>query len=252
MLNKREINIIKELTIADFKLRYNSSFLGFLWSFLNPLLMLIVFYIIFSVIWKNEIKYYPLFALIGIIFWNFFSESTSNGIASILNKSSLITKTYFKREIIIISSCLVSFFTLLLNLGIFIIFMIGFGGRFSWHIVFLPIILVLFFLLSLGVSFGIGAFYLKFRDLEHLWRVLLQIGFFATPIFYPSSLVPSKFFFFYMLNPVARLIVILRDTTIYNRLPSINLFITLLMVLFIFGFGYIIFKKRSKYFAEEI
>ena len=190
---KQEINLIRELTWIEFKLRYNASILGFFWSLLNPLLMLSILYLVFSVLIRNDIAYYPIFLLIGIILWNFFAESTTNSAAIIITKSPLINKIYFKREILVIATCITTFITLLLNLIILGIFMIISKIGFNLVLLYSIFILLNLFLLSLGLSFGLAAFYTKFRDLQHIWRVLLQAGFFITPIiisiFFSQSII---------------------------------------------------------------
>ncbi|MEM2956381.1 MAG: ABC transporter permease [Candidatus Pacearchaeota archaeon] len=253
MLTKREISILKETTWADFKLKYSSSVLGFFWSLLNPLLMLATLYLVFSILFKWEIEYYQLFLLLGIIIWNFFSEATTKGMGGILEKAFLIKKIYFRREITIISACLTSFFTLLLNLVVFLIFVLIFKGNFSWHVIYFPFILVELFILALGFSLALGAFYTKFRDLRHIWEVLLSMGFFLTPIVYPISRIPENYLKVYMLNPMARIITTSRDIFISNTISGLwDQTITLILCLAIFFIGYYIFSKRKGHIVEEI
>ncbi|MEM0465339.1 MAG: ABC transporter permease [Candidatus Pacearchaeota archaeon] len=253
MFSKKDIEIINKLTWTDFKLRYSSSILGFLWSLLNPLLMLTVLYIVFSVLMKSEIEHYPIYLLIGIILWNYFYDSTLNGMSSIINKSDLIKKIYFKREIIIISSCLTSFISLILNLIVLLIFIIIFKVKLNFLFFYFIPLLIILFLISLGLSFFLSSLYSKFRDLHHIWQVLLQIGFFITPIFYPLSIIPEKILRVYLLNPLTLIINQSRDVLIFNKNININNLIYLTFFsLTLLLLGYYIFKLREKKFPEEI
>ncbi|TSA24598.1 ABC transporter permease [bacterium] len=253
MLTKKDINLIKIISFVDFKLRFNSSVLGFFWSLLNPLLMLTVLYIVFSILMKSPIEHYQLILLLGIISWNFFSVCTMNGMTSILNKASLINKAYFKKEILIIASCLTSFYSFLLNLVIFVIIMLISGVNFHFTNLYFIIPLLLIFCLSLGISFGLSAFYIKFRDLNEIWTVLLQAGFFLAPVIYPISLIPEKYLKFYMLNPLSRIITESRDSLISHSFPTFPTFLkTLIICISILLIGYILFKIREPYMAEEL
>lgn len=253
MLTKKDINLIKIISFVDFKLRFNSSVLGFFWSLLNPLLMLTVLYVVFSILMKSPIKHYTLFVLLGIVTWNFFSVCTMNGMTSILNKASLINKAYFKKEILVIASCFTSFYSFLLNLIIFVIIMLISGVNFHLTNLYFIIPLFLIFCLSLGISFGLSAFYIKFRDLNEIWTVLLQAGFFLAPVIYPISLIPEKYLKFYMLNPLSRIITESRDSLISHSFPTIPSFLTTIIIcLSVLLIGYILFKIREPYMAEEL
>lgn len=253
MLTKKDFILIKKISFVDFKLRFNSSVLGFVWSLLNPLLMLTVLFIVFSVLLKSQVKNYSLFVLLGIISWNFFSIGTMNGMASVLNKASLINKVYFKKEILVIASCLTSFYSFLLNLVVFFIIMLISGVEF--HVTNLYYLIPLFslFTLTLGISFFLSAFYIKFRDLNEIWSVLLQAGFFLAPIIYPISLIPENYFRFYFLNPFSRVLTESRKFLITDTAPSVRfVLITVVMSLIILLVGFIIFKIREPYMVEEL
>lgn len=253
MLNKRDWNIIRELTWTDFKLRYNRSVIGFLWTLIKPFLMLGTLYVVFSIFLRFDIQYYPLFLLLGIILWNFFVDSTILGMKSLIMKEGLIKKTYFKKELIIISAnfnCLISF---IFNLIIFLIFLSLSNVKISLMAVFFLLFILELFVLSLGFSYLISALYIQYRDLDHIWEVLLQIGFWITPIVYSLNSVPEEILKFYMLNPIARIINDSRSILLYNEIPSLwHSIITLVICLVIYLAGLFIFKKRAHKFAEEI
>jgi len=250
---KHALSIIRAMTIADLKVRYKGSVLGYFWSLLNPLLMLLTLYIVFSLIAKFDIAYYQLYLLLGIIIWNFLSEATNGSMMSIVGRAGLIKKFNFPRETIIVSASLSSFITFLLNLFVFFLFMLILKVDISMSILLFPFYLLQLLIFVMGVSFFLSALYVKYRDVIYIWNFLLMLGFFATPIIYPVSTVPFEYLRYYMLNPLARMVVDIRDVLIYNYVPDLkNFIITLIISIIIFVFGLYVFRKRKDSFAEEI
>jgi len=246
--------LIKELAITDFKLRYNSSILGYLWSLINPLLTFLVLYIVFSIFMRFEgAEHYQLYLLLGIILWNYFSESTTNGMSSMEYKASVISKINFPKIVIIIASNITSSLTLFLNLIVFSIFFI-FSKAVPKATMFLFVLYLLeLIVICFAVSLILSSYYLRFRDLSHLWSVLLQIGFWMTPIIYPIYVIPEKVRQLFFLNPMARIITDSRYVLIYDTIPTLkhNL-ISCFMIIILLIIGLYIFNKRSKKFAEEL
>ncbi|MBU0666316.1 MAG: ABC transporter permease [Nanoarchaeota archaeon] len=250
---KHALSLIKEFAIVDLKLKYQGSVLGYFWSLLNPLLMLITLYLVFSLIVKFDIPHYQLYLLLGILIWNFLSEATNGSMHSIISKSGLMRKFIFPKESIIIGSCLASFVSFLLNLLVFFLFMIIFRVDISLKILILPFYLLQLFVFVLGVSFFLSSFYVRYRDIIHIWSFLLLMGFFITPITYPLEIVPFHLLKYYLLNPLARMVVDMRYVALYNYIPDLkNFLITLIISVFVFVFGYLIFRKRKSHFVEEI
>ena len=250
---KNHLHLIREFTIDNFKLRYKNSSIGYLWSILTPLLMLATLYVVFSIIMKLDVPHYQLFLLIGIIFWNFLSEATTTSMSLLLAHGNLIKKINFPNYVIIVSSCLSSFISLLLNLIIFFLFTLIFNVKLTAIAIILPFYLIELFILVLGISFFLSALYPKFRELSHIWSFLLLIGFCATPIIYRETMVPEKYLKYYMLNPMARLINETRDILIYHYTPELRqVLITLIICILIFVLGLLFFRKKSPYFAEEL
>jgi lipopolysaccharide transport system permease protein len=248
-----EWSLIKSLAWSDFKLKYGKSAMGFFWSLIKPLLILGTLYIVFSILISLSIPNYALFLLLGIVLWNFFAEATLYGMQGFIAKASMLSNMRFPRRVIVISSSIHCFLTLLLNLAVFFIFFAFFGASVSITIIALPLLLGELFLLSLGFSFGLSALYMKYRDLSHIWDVLLQIGFWATPIIYSISLIPANIVKWYMLNPMARIIDDSRNAVIFGSLPSLwHSLITIIICLIVFAIGYFIFIKREQKFAEEL
>jgi len=246
--------LIRELAITDFKLRYNSSVLGYLWSLLNPLMMFAVLYIVFSIFMRFEgVEHYQLYLLLGIIIWTYFAEATTNGMTSMQFKASLISKINFPKWIIIIASNLTSLLTLFINFIVFSLFFIFSGTSITSSMGLSIFYLFQLIVLTFSVSLILCSFYLKFKDLQHIWTVLLQVGFWLTPIIYPIAMIPGKIQQLLFLNPMARIITDMRYTMIYDRIPtmqhnivSIAIITTMLII------GFVVFKKRSSKFAEEL
>jgi lipopolysaccharide transport system permease protein len=246
-------DLILRLAWSDFKLRYKSSALGFFWSLLEPMLMLLVLYFVFSNLMRVQVEHYQLFLLIGIILWNFLSRGTSMGISSIMGKPSLVQKVYFPRDILVISTCITALMMTMLEFVVFIIFMMIFRVLPGWTIAYFPIIFMFEFVLILGISLSLSALNVYFRDVQFIWAVVLQAGFFATPILYPITIFPENVRWIVMLNPMARVIAILRDCTLYRIAPEpmsvVYLAVSSLVVLLI---GYFIFDRLEPRFAEAI
>jgi lipopolysaccharide transport system permease protein len=246
-------NLIWQLAWSEFKLRYKNSILGYFWSLLEPMLMLLVLYVIFSNLMRVQVKYYQLFLLLGIILWGFLSRATTIGMFSIVGKPSMVKKIYFPRDIFVISSCITALIMSIFESLIFIMFMIFFRVPVSINLVYVPIILLFLFVISFGLSLALSALNVFYRDVQFIWQVILQIGYFATPILYTIDVFPQHLQKFVLLNPVARVLNSARDTIIYSSPAKIEdllyLFVSSVVFLLV---GYIIFSRLEPRFAEEI
>lgn len=253
VLLRKNWTILKALAWTDFKLRYQGSFLGYLWTLVKPLLLFAVLYVVFSIFMRFPVENYQLYLLLGIILWNFFAEATSIGMHSFLAKSSLITKIYFPRYIVVVASTLTSLFTLILNLFVFFVFLWFSPIPFSFHFLFFIIYLLELYFISLGVVFILSVMFVKLRDLAHIWEILLQIGFWTIPIIYPIALVPERFHRFVFLNPLSRIITYSRAVFIDHHIPSFKLnLILFVMTGIIFGLGLLVYWRKSSSIAENI
>ncbi|MBN1494593.1 ABC transporter permease [Candidatus Peregrinibacteria bacterium] len=253
LFTKKNLRILKEIAVSDFKVRYQNSILGYVWTLFKPLLLFAVLYVVFSVFMRFPVENYQLYLLLGVIIWNFFAEATVIALRSFETKQSLITKIYFPRIIIVLSSTLTSFMTFVLNMLVFFVFLtlsnIGFHLSFFFFIVY---VVELYFII-LSVSLIVAALYVKFRDLSHIWEVLLQVGFWLTPIIYPLSMIPADYHRFIYLNPLARIIEYSRVVFIDGYIPAINLNVVLLLVtVLFFALSLLIFRKFEPQIAENI
>ena len=260
-LHSRNRAILREMVITDFKVRYQNSVLGYMWSLLKPLFLFAILYIVFTYIIPlgKGIDHYPVYLLTGIIFWNFFVESTMIGASSIVARGDLIRKISIPRYLVVLSSSLSALINLMLSLVVVFIFALfnGITPSFSWLMI-IPIIVELF-VFAIGVSFLLSAMYVKFRDITYIWEIFLQAGFYATPIIYPLMNIPVRYQGWFFINPMAQIIqdaryVIATNTsiTLWSTVHSVAVMAPFLIItLFAVGGGYY-FKRRSKYFAEDI
>lgn len=257
--------LLRELIVTDFKLRYQGSVLGYLWSLLKPLLLFTILYVVFGYLLKigSDIEHYPIYLLLGVVLWGFFAEATNNGLVSIVGRGDLIRKINFPKYIIVISGTISALINLCFNLVIVLAFMIVGGIEPSWTMLLFPLTIIELYVIALSLAFLLSAAYVKYRDIGYIWEVLLQAAFYATPILYPLSLVIDKSptaAKLLMLNPVAQVIQDARYAlitheggTLYQLIgdPFVIL-IPFLIVLILATTAVYYFRKSSKYFAENI
>lgn len=245
-------SLVMLFAFNEVKLRYRNSVLGFLWTFLEPLLMLSVLYFVFTNIFKNTIDNYPLYLLLGLITWYMFSRATSGGLTSLLDKSAILQKTYFRREIVVISSCLSAFIMMCFEFAAFAVFVVAFQFKVPAAVIFEPLIMVDLFILSLGISLILSVLNVYFRDIKFIWQVVMQAGFFLTPIFYKIDIFPENIRWLLNLNPIVPILDISRDFVLYGTLPHLNSTIYLIGVTaIIFVIGYTFFKVKQKHIVER-
>jgi len=245
--------LIKNLVASDLKVKYQSSVLGFAWSMLNPLLMMLVLYAVFNNIFRFEQEHFALYLLIGIIAWRFLANGTMTAMSSIVGKPSLVTKIFIPREVLTFSMAMSAFISSILEFAVLIPLLVILGVSLSFTMLLFPVIHILFFVMVYGLSLVLASLYVYYRDLNQIWDILLQVGFYLAPIIYPLSLVPEKYIFYYMLNPVTRLMVMYRDILLYNTIPSaLNFLIVAMCGLIFLIIGTMIFRKLSPGFAEEV
>lgn len=243
------------MALTDFKIKYDNSVLGYMWSLLKPLLMFGTLFIVFSVFVRWEVENYKLYLLLGIILWNFLAEVSLNSMVMLEAKASILKKIYFPRWIIIIASSLTSLLTLLLNMVVFFIFFVLSGTHFQSSAWLLAVYLLELYMLVVGLALLLCALFPKFRDVHHIWEVFVQLGFWATPIIYPISIVPEKFHKLIFLNPVARIIQGCREAIIGPKGEFSNLtnhIIIMSVSVCLFAIGLAMFNRLSRSFAEDL
>jgi len=246
--------LIEQFAITDFKMRYSKSFLGYIWSLINPLFFFFVYYIVFSVFLHfNTDKNYPIYLLTGILIWNFFSETTQSGMRSIFYKSSLLTKVKFPMMIIPVSSLLTNTLIFFINIVVLFVCLFFIGGNVHYSLVSLLIVLVSLVLFSHGVTLILCSFYLKFRALEYIWSIFLQLGFWLTPIIYKLDFIPSKYVQYVLLNPMTRIIINFQEIIIEGHMPGVKTALQSLIIPFVVVcIGTLIFNKTKHKFSEWV
>lgn len=241
------------LTKTDFKLRYHGSVLGYMWSLLKPFLMFLVLYIVFCFLMKFDTPNFEIKLLLGIIIWNFFAESTNAGMMSLIAKEGIIKKIDFPHSIVVISSTLSALTTFILNILVFFVFYYYAGLGFHAALLLFPIYIIILYIFIVALSLILSILQVKFRDVSQIWEVLLQAGFFATPIIYPLSLIDHKYWFYLFLNPMTGIIQYSRMLLVEGKIPSpigtLYIFVITTSLLII---SYFIFKKLSPNITENL
>ena len=247
--------LLKSNVKKDIRGKYKASFLGVLWSFVNPLLTTLVYAIVFPYILKNTGDNYVTFLIIGILPWTFFAQSISHGTYCMLANAGIIKKVYFPREILPISVVTSGAVNFLISCIIICIFLLFSGIGFSLNILWLPIILLTEYFLLLGIIFITSSINVYIRDFEYIINFFVQMLFYATPILYKADLFASSHILKVLvrLNPMATIINSYRDIFFYKQVPELGiLFLTLGLSILLTFIGYKIFKRLSRGFAEEV
>ena len=242
------------LVRRELKGRYKGSAFGFLWNFFSPLLQLIVYTIVFSVLFPNNIEKFYIFLFIGLVPWLFFSISLTGGAASIINQQNLIQKIYFPRQVLPIAYVSSEFINMLLSFVVifFVLIISGFGieVRCLWM---LPIVLVVEYILVLGIAMLTSALTVYFRDLEYILGIFAMLWMYLTPVLYEIEQIQEKLRFLIYLNPMTGIILCYRDILYYKRLPKFsNMGIACGIGIAFFILGCYVFNKLQKRFVEEL
>lgn len=246
-------SLIAAFAINDLVIRYKSSILGFFWAILEPLAVFSVLYVILTYVIKSHIENYPIYLLLGIIMWNFFARGTTTSLGSLASRGEIITRIYFPREILPISSTVTAFIMMLLEFTVFFAFVIFFRFIPPITILILPVILGLEFVLVLALSFPLSVFNARYRDAQYIWNLLLYVGFFATPIFYSSQVFPVWVNKLLLVNPMAQILDIAHKVVLEGTLPSLSSIGYLVIVPFgLLFIGYLLFRVYEPKFVEWV
>lgn len=246
--------MIFSLVRRDLKGRYKGSVLGFVWTFLNPLLQLCVYTFVFSVIMQNGIEQYYLHLFVALIPWIFFSTCVSGGSKCIWVQQDMVKKIYFPREILPVSFVTSQFINMLLCFIVIFIVLL-FSGRpvniLAW--LYLPAIMCIEYILSLGFALISSAVTVYVRDIEYILSIVTMAWQFLTPVMYSLERVPAKVQIVFYLNPMTSIIIAYRDILYYGQLPKMETLIgSLFFGLFFMGVGLLVFKILKRNFAEEL
>lgn len=247
--------LLKSNVKKEIRGKYKGSFLGILWSFVNPLLMTLVYALVFPYLLRGSgYEHYTTFLIIGILPWNWFTTCISQGTFTVLGNGGIIKKVYFPREILPISVVTSGIVNYLISCLVMFIFLICSGIGFSKYIVFFPIVMIAQYLLTLGIIFITSAINVYVRDLEYIINFFIQMLFYGTPILYSADMfMGTKIEFLVKMNPMATIINSYKDIFYWQNMPHIKSLLIVLVASAIFCYvGLLIFRKLSKGFAEEV
>jgi lipopolysaccharide transport system permease protein len=260
----RHLDLLGELVRRDLKARYRGSRLGILWSLFNPLVYMVVYSIVFSQFIRFPIKgvAYPVFLLSGLLTWNFFNQALIASVNSILGNASVVKKVAFPWVLLTLSAVLAAFINFLISLALLVPAVLFFKAQLGVPLVILPVIVVVALLLSLGIGLLVAAGNVYFRDIEYLLNIVLQVGFFLTPIIYSLDVISGKtsglkaqlFYGALALNPMTWIATSFQDVLAFNRFPThwAGLLYSSVFSLVMLGAGIAVFNRLQGRFAEEL
>lgn len=254
--------LLKQLVKTDFKLRYQGSVLGYVWSLLRPLAIFVILYVVFTRFLDigKDVPHYPVYLLLGIVLWNFFIEITTGNVSVIVSSGDLIRKINFPKYIIILANSVSALINLAFNLVVVAFFMHLNHVELQSSAILFPLLILELFIFALALGFFLSAAFVRFRDITYIWDVVVQGAFYATPLLYPLTKVPVEAAKIIMINPVAqivqdaRYILITKEaqtiSSIYGN-PSMR-YVPIAIVLLGATASVLYFRSRSRYFAEEV
>lgn len=277
IFSRRNRILLRELVVTDFKLRYQGSVLGYLWSLLKPLMLFAILYVVFVNFLKigANVEHFAVYLLLGMVMWTFFTEATGQGMQAIVARGDLIRKISFPKYIIVISGTISALINLIFNLLVVGAFIIFNGVDLHWSVFWLPVNILVLYITAQALAFLLAAVYVKYRDMAHIWEVVLQGAFYATPILYPLQMLAGATAItaadvlassnawvaqLLMLNPIAMVIQDARHNTITDQaITTSQLFdnplwilVPYLIIAMIIFIAISSFKKQQKYFAENV
>lgn len=260
----RYTELVRNLVIRDLKVRYKNSILGFLWCLVNPLMMMVVFTVVFTIMLpNNRIDRFPLFVLCALLPWNFFSSSVMTSVHSVVGNAHLIKKIYFPREVLPLSTVLANLVNFLLAMTVLFAMMYVFETPLTVWALFLPVIILVQLIFTLGLAFFLSTVNVFYRDTAAIMDVAMLAWFFLTPVFYPITILPHHQTLFglsldvqrlvYILNPMASLIASYRVVLYHGAPPALDfLFRTFVTAIAFLVIGYLFFLRYSRVFGEEL
>lgn len=236
--------LIVQFALKDFKIRYSHTALGYVWSVLSPLIFTLTYYVVFSIFIRFEVINYPGYLLLGIVLWSFFSEGTSHGATSLLARGGIVTKVPMRRELIIYAAVLNAMISFVINLAVLALVLWATGSPIRSSIVTFPVAVLDVVMLTVGVSLLLAPIHVRYHDVGYLWTVVLQLGFWLTPIVYVDTMVPERWRWLVDLNPMARVLAQARESLIWGTWtePSI-MFGTTMFAGLVLVVGWLVFQR---------
>ena len=242
--------LLKTLVVRDFKVKYKASVLGVFWSFLNPLLMTLVYMFVFSKIFQNSIPNFTVYVMCGIVLYNYLSDSSTLGMQSIIGNAGLLTKVYIPKYIFPISKAISASINLGISMIPLMLIMAITGVAFHKSLLLLPVVLVLLMIFCIGLALMLSAAVVFFRDVQFLWSIVLMIWNFVSPIFYPESIIPARFITIYHANPLYQYLYFMRTIVLGGVSPQpVTYLYCILCSLISLTAGLLIFRKFQDKFV---
>ncbi len=237
----------------DLRSRYRGSFFGFLWTFINPLMQLIIYSVVFPFLLKMKEDNYPMFIFIGLLPWIFFTSSLQISTTCIVANGNLVKKIYFPRMILPLSVVSTGLMNYIFGLVVVFSALMFTGVFFSFYILWLPVIILIQYVFTAGICLILSSLYVLLRDLEHIVAIITMAWFYVTPIVFNITIFPPKVQYLLKFNPMTQFVMAYRDIMLYKHSPDFKglLYISIFSVL-IFLVGGFIFHKIQRIFAEEI
>lgn len=260
---RRFWHLTRALALTDFKLRFFGSVLGYVWQLMRPLLLFGVLYVVFTNVVKlgSGVRFYPVALLLGVVLFSFLSESTGGAVTSLIDRENLVRKIEFPRLAVPLATVLTALFNVGLNLIVVIIFLFASGGHVRWSWLELPLLVFLLASFATGLAMLLSALYVRYRDVKPIWDVVLQVSFYASPIFYPITRVHNLTLrHALMLNPFAAILQQARHALIDPSHPSaaaaigggVRLLAPLAIALVVIALGYRVFSREAPRIAERL
>ncbi len=246
-------DLITVLTKKEIKVRYKNSVLGYVWSIANPLLYALIFYFVFKVIMRFQIKNYTLFLIAGLFPWQWINNSIIASTGSFIGNVSLIKKVVFPRLFLPLAQVLNDAFHFIVSLPVIVLFLLFYGKypSLNW-LVFVPVMLIPTFLMVYGFSLAIASINVFFRDLQYLVALLMMVLFYLTPVFYAISFVPQRYRVFVFANPFTSIITCWRSLLVNNTMEWHSYLIAVVYGVFVLVAGIFVYEKLKDRFAEMV
>lgn len=237
----------------EFRGKYKKSFLGVLWSFLNPLCQLLIYALVFPFILRVDVDNYTMFLVVALIPWTFFNMTVLQSAASVVTNGGIIKKVYFPREILPLSVATSNLLNFFITSGLVLIALLISGVGITSSILVLPFVILMQYILQLGLAFILSSVTVFVRDVEYIMNIFVMLMFYLCPIVYSSDMIPSNILPLFKLNPMFHIIGYYREILYYQRIPEINSMLIMFGIsIIILIIGYKIFNKLQKKFAEEL
>ena len=260
---RSNLNLTRELAVTTFKLKYTGSVLGYAWSLVKPLLIFGMTYLVFAVFLlrgrTSPAENFPVQLLLGIVVWTFIADATGSSVSAIAGNAHILRKAYFPRWILVVASTLSATMTLAVNIGLVLLVGIPLGWyHLGLQTLLLPLLFFELYLFVVGIGMLLSALFVFYRDLGHVWEIMLQLLFYASAIVFPFGLVPQRFRLLIAFNPIAQIIEDMRRALVSPLIPWSGdvlgwlLIVPCAAVCIIFGLGFLVFHRLSPKFGEAL